>query len=220
MISKVRFVEGWILGRASSVNQQRAKETTTRATTIATQLDRYGELLHNLLVELPEHPAITDTLDYVLGALHGLSQAYRLGFKNRSAKYSVSYHPHLAKYALKVPKGEQVNRLWTAGFYFNSGIQRLASTFDRIPQMLGATMKRPVGGRMRATTAKERMGEVNTEPYTHWEAVYDEINVFKHSPEGRAAGRTVTMDDALSAFEEMMQLISNTKAVLAERYKG
>jgi hypothetical protein len=168
--------------------------------------------------ELPEHPAITDTLDYALGALHGLSKAYQLGFKDRSAKCAVSYHPHLATYALKVPRDEQVNSLWTAGFYFNSGIQRVASAFDRIPQMLGAKMKKQVGGKMRSTTAKERMGEVNTNVCTHWEAVYDEINVFKHSPEGRAAGRMVTMDGALSAFGEMLQLISDKKAILAKRY--
>jgi hypothetical protein len=39
---------------------------------IAEQLDEYGRALHNLFVELPDHPAITDALDYVLGALYAL----------------------------------------------------------------------------------------------------------------------------------------------------
>jgi len=186
---------------------------------IAEQLDEFGRLLHTLFIELPDHPAITDTFDYVLGALHGLVQAHRLGFRDRSTQYVAIYRPHLANYALEVSKTGPLDAVWTAGYHFNSGIQRLAAAFDRIPRMLDARMKKRVRGRMRSTTAKERMTEVNPKPFQHWEAVYDEVNAFKHSPEGGAGGRTVAMNDALFAFEEMMQLISDRKALLTQRYK-
>jgi hypothetical protein len=186
--------------------------------TIPEQLDGYGCLLHSLLVELPDHPATTDTLDYALGALYGLTQANQTGFKDRPTQYLRVYRPHLANYALQVASGLPLHSLWTAGFYFNSGIQRIASAFDRIPRMLGAKMHKQVAGRRQSTTAKERMKEVNAKTYTQWERVYDEINAFKHSPEGRAAGRKVTINDALSAFGEMMQLISDKKAILLKRY--
>jgi hypothetical protein len=188
------------------------------ANSIPEQLDEYGRVLHKLFVELPDHPAITDTFDYVLGALYGLVQAYNLGFRDRSTQYVPVYRPHLANYALEVSKGQPLDSVWTAGFHFNSGIQRLASAFDRLPQMLGAKMKTTKLGKMSPTSAKERMAEVNPKPWTHWEGVYDEINAFKHSPEGRAAGRMVMMNDALLAFGEMMQLISDSNAVLAKRY--
>ena len=186
---------------------------------IAEQLNEYGRSLHNLLVELPDHPAITDTFDYVLGALYGLVQAHKLGFRDRSTRYVAIYRPHLANYALEVSKTGPLDAIWTAGYHFNSGIQRLAAAFDRIPRMLDAKMKKRVRGRMRSTTAKERMTEVNPKSFQYWEAVYDEVNAFKHSPEGRAGGRTVAMNDALFAFEEMMQLISDRKALLTQRYR-
>jgi hypothetical protein len=214
----VKSVEGWILGRANSPNAEQTKESPLIDKSISAQLDDYGTSLHKLLAELPDHPAITDTLDYILGALYGLTQANQGGFKDRLTKYAPAYRPHLAKYAIKIPKVEPVNKLWMAGFFFNSGIQRLASAFDRIPQMLGAKMNRKVNGKKKSTSAKERMTEMNATPHTHWQAVYDEINTFKHDPEGRAAGRTVTMDDALSAFGEMMQLIADRKVELATRY--
>jgi hypothetical protein len=156
------------------------------ANRIVEQLDEYGRLLHKLFVELPDHPAITDTFDYVLGALYGLVQAHNLGFKDRSTQYVPVYRPHLANYALEVSKKQALDSAWTAGFHFNSGIQRLASAFDRLPQMLGAKMKKSVKGKMRPTSANERMAEVNPKTCTHWKGVYDEVNAFKHSPEGRA----------------------------------
>ena len=186
---------------------------------ITAQLDEYGRSLHNLFVELPDHPAITDTFDYVLGALYGLVQAYKLGFKDRSTHYVPVYRPHLANYALEVSKGGPLDSVWNAGFHFNSGIQRLAAAFDRLPQMLGAKMRKQIRGRTRSTTVKERTAEANLNPCPHWETVYEEVNVFKHDPEGRAAGRTVRMNDALLAFGEMTQLILHKKAVLAKRYQ-
>lgn len=185
---------------------------------ITEQLDEYGRSLHDLLVELPDHPAITDTLDYVLGALYGLVQAHKLGFRDRSTQYVSVYRPHLANYARQVSGGSLLDSVWTAGFYFNSGIQRLAAAFDRLPQMLGARMQKQTAGRRRSTTAKERMAEVNRNSCHHWEIVYDEVNAFKHRPEGRAAGRTVTMNDAVEAFGEMARLVQDNKHVITKRY--
>jgi hypothetical protein len=185
------------------------------------QLDEFGHSMHKLLLELPEHPAITDTCDYILGALYGLAQAHRIGFKDRSRGFVSVYRPHLANYALEVAGDGSIDSLWLGGFFFNSAIQRLASAFDRIPRMLGAKMTKRVGQAKRetGTSAKERMKEVNATPFLHWEKVYDEVNAFKHSPEGKAAGREVTMSDALAAFAEMLQLLRHETTALAKRYK-
>ena len=84
--------------------------------------------------------------------------------------------------------------------------------------MLGAKMKKQVRGKMQATSAKERMAEVNPKAYREWEKVYDEVNAFKHSPEGRAAGRRVTMNDAIVAFAQMIAFIADNRAGIAKRY--
>jgi hypothetical protein len=185
---------------------------------IQQQLEKYGESLHKLFLELPEHDAVTDTLDYVLGALCGLSHANRIGFQNRPTKFVTIYRAYLANDALKVAKDEPLNPLWTAGYNFNSGIQRMAAVFDRIPRLLGARMKKTVRGKTVPTSAKERMTEVNAKYYGNWKRIYDEINAFKHSPKGRAEGRTVTLNEAVLAFGEIMELISDNKAKLAKMY--
>jgi hypothetical protein len=190
------------------------------STEVSDQLDQFGRSMHRLLAELPDHAAITDTLDYILGALFGLAQANLIGFKDRSAEFVSVYRPNLANYALQITGDRAMNSLWLSGFFFNSAIQRLASGFDRVPRMLGAKMTKRVGRRNKeiGTSAKERMTEVNAKPFPHWERVYDEVNAFKHSPEGKAAGREVTMSDALAAFGELLELLSDKQVVLAQRY--
>lgn len=172
------------------------------------KLKAFGDILHDLLNDLPDHDAITDTLDYVLGALYGLTLAYNLGYADRPGSQVSVYRPYLADYALRIPLNQNIDGLWKSGFYFNSGIQRLASAFDRIPQMLGA----------KESTAKKRMAKVNPAGCPHWELIYDEINVFKHDPVGKAAGRTALMSDAVAAFEEMLTLIVTNKTEIKARF--
>jgi hypothetical protein len=84
--------------------------------------------------------------------------------------------------------------------------------------MLGAKKKKKVGGKRVFTSAKERMTEVNHIPFDKWEKVYDEVTAFKHDPKGRAAGRTVAMSDAVESFEQMLNLLNDSRAELAARY--
>ena len=186
---------------------------------VPASLDEFGASLHQLFLELPEDDAITDTLDYLVGALFGLSRAHELGFRDRPGAHYWVYRPYLANYALEVPRNGSVHQLWTAGFYFNSAIQRIAAAFDRIPQMLGAKKKKRVKGKVVSTSAKERMGEINRVAFDTWESVYKEINAFKHNPKGRATGRTVTMSDAVESFEQILKLLNANKLKLVSRYK-
>ncbi len=71
----------------------------------------------------------------------------------------------------------------------------------------------------RRTTAQERMAEVNLDDHAQWALVYDEVNEFKHEPEGRAAGRGVSMVDALAAFEQTLALLAKAAPTLKARYK-
>ena len=173
------------------------------------QLSINARLLTSCLTSFPQHPAVTDTLDYILGAIYGLCQADLNGFKNRPAAYVPEYHPHLANYAINLAEGRRMDSVWTAGFFFNSGIQRLAAVFDRIPKMLGADQKD--GGREVETHRERSDVRGQPAPHAHWEKVYGEVNAFKHDPEGLAAGRTVTMDDAVSACSEVLDLLVRSK---------
>jgi hypothetical protein len=84
------------------------------------QLGEIGVRLHGLLRKLPDHEAITDTLDYVIGAVYGLERAIHWGFRNRSGTWEREYRPFLTKYVLDIAAGRDANPLWVAGLYFNS----------------------------------------------------------------------------------------------------
>lgn len=51
-----------------------------------------------------------------------------------------------------------------------------------------------------------------------WEKVYKEVNAFKHAITGKAAGRTVSMEDAVQAFEEALTLLTKNEANFARIY--
>jgi len=104
---------------------------------VKSRLGEIGVRLHGLLRELPDHDAITDTLDYVIGAVYGLERAIHCCFRNRPGRWEGAYRPFLTKYVLDIAAGRDTSSLWVAGFYFNSTIQRLAASYDRIPGLLG-----------------------------------------------------------------------------------
>jgi hypothetical protein len=82
---------------------------------------------------------------------------------------------------------KDIHPLWLGGFYFNSAIQRLAASYERIPGLLGAG----------TGIARERMISVRGSEGQDWYSVYKEVNAFKHSPMGKAEGRSVTLEMAL-----------------------
>lgn len=173
------------------------------------RLQEQAKHLKRLLVDLPDHDAITDVFDYIVGAQYGLAKAIEIGFVDRVGTWHSTYRPHLPRYVEHIAAQESVNELWLAGFYFNSGIQRLAACFDRVPRLLQAS----------GQYARDRMKNVNNGSYGAWEKVYDEVNAFKHAVTGRAAGRTVTLEDAVQALEEMLTLLVNNEAKLAQTYR-
>jgi len=51
-----------------------------------------------------------------------------------------------------------------------------------------------------------------------WYSVYKEVNAFKHSPIGKARGRAVTVDMALSAIERALDLMEEKADHLTAMY--
>jgi hypothetical protein len=173
------------------------------------QIQRQAEYLKALLDTLPNHEGITDVFDYLVGAQYGLMKAIEIGFVDRPGTWHSTYRPHLPHYVESISIQKTVNKRWLAGFYFNSGIQRLAACFDRIPKLLGA----------KGPNARKRMENVNTGNYAAWYKVYGEINAFKHEVAGKATGRTVSLTEAVQAFEEVLALLRANEAKLVAIYR-
>jgi hypothetical protein len=173
------------------------------------QLRNQANDLKQLAIELPDHEAVTDVLDYVIGALFGLMSAIDQGFLDREGSWHTTYRPHFAQYIEYICETKPLHHLWLAGFYFNSGIQRIAACFDRIPKLLQAS----------GSNVHERMKSVNKGKYDAWGKVYKEINAYKHDAEARAAGRTVTLEDSVQAFRETVHLLVASKDHISQYYK-
>ena len=139
-----------------------------------------------------------------------LQKAIELGFVDRPAAWHSTYRPHLPQYVDAIQKSKPLNELWLAGFYFNSSIQRLAACFDRIPKLLQAA----------GINARNRMAAVNSSAYAEWDAVYEEINAFKHDAVGRATGRRVGMSEAVIPFTQAVSLITDTESRLSSLYSS
>src|SRR5262245_41036366 len=106
--------------------------------TVKKRLEGMGSRLQALLIELPDEDPITDTLDYVVGALYALRCAIEAGLTDRAGRWHETYRTFLANSVLDIVAGMHIHPLWLGGFHFNSAIQRLAATYDRIPGLLGA----------------------------------------------------------------------------------
>jgi hypothetical protein len=132
------------------------------ATRAKIHLSDMAKRLHELLKNLPDDDATTDTLDYVVGAVHSLVRAVALGFVDRDGPFDPTYRPFLGKYVLDIAADREVHPLWLAGFYFNSAHQRLAASYDRVPRLIGA----------RGDNPHDRMKSLHTPVPEEWLLVY------------------------------------------------
>jgi hypothetical protein len=181
--------------------------TAARKATTDGRIERMGARLQVLLGTLPDDAAITDILDYVIGALYALKRAKSLGFADRSGAHDKTYRPYLKRECTQLVDGNMLHSRWFGGFYFNSAIQRLAANYDRIPKLLGA----------RSDKARDRMIDVSGSESRNWYLVYKEVNALKHAPRGKAQGRRVTVEIALSAVEELLDLVEAKAADISAR---
>lgn len=167
--------------------------------------------IHTLLLELPSDIAIIDTLDYLLGAAYGLLEANKAGFQDRPQAHPEEYAAYVVQYADIIAHGKKPQNIWLAGYHFNSGIQRLAAVFDRFSLLLGQSSYVKATPRMTAVRGAEKN-------WDKWHSVYREVNAFKHRPDGRGRGRTVTFADAVEGIEQAIQAFTAKKAALGQRY--
>jgi hypothetical protein len=122
-----------------------------------------------------------------------------------------SYRGYLTKYVLEVLEvagGAELNKVWLAGFFFNSAIQRIAACYDRIPKLLDAS----------GDSAPERMKKVNRGDYGDWHKVYREVNSLKHDPEGTWEGRHVSKEVAFRAMDQLILFLEDKKPDLVAKF--
>jgi hypothetical protein len=164
-------------------------------------------------------------LDSLLGALHGLIQARRLGFKDRShslddprgrSPQGVEYWDYgpLVRVGLMAKGQLRVEGAWAAGFYFDSALARMAAVFDRVVKR---TARRkgllPASRTKNDPSLRDLLRALTLESFFTGKLgdVYREMNRLKHEAVGHAERRRVTMADARTAFEQALALLEHPK---------
>jgi hypothetical protein len=99
---------------------------------------------------------------------------------------------------------------WLAGFHLNSALFRLAGVYERgLKVVTGNETKRNLHRNDLLPSAESayRTWKLTAWQHTHLDKVYDEVNHLKHETKGIFFQRTVALDDAKSAGQELIELL-------------
>lgn len=154
------------------------------------------------------NPNACACIDDLLGAVHALFMARIHGFQDRLGQpIELAV---LGKRAAALSNGTvRATGKWAAGFYFNGALFRISSVYHRILKV--------VLGTPRSRYTVDRLFPAATRKYKDWtgldwdginvRAIHREVNTLKHDARGVYMGRTVTVENAISAVEELITLI-------------
>ena len=159
------------------------------------------EDLASLILPIVRNNAdLVPLLDFTAGAIFCLMKAKRLGFKDRPGPLHAKYQASVTQYITEMSEGRfPQNRLWIAGWHFNSALVRIAAAYERAMKSFSG---RKNGNR------KELLKDFS--PFTHakLDAVYEEVNSLKHDVNAGEAGRTVSFQEAIDALAELVAFIN------------
>ena len=153
-------------------------------------------------------------LDDLLGAIYSLMYARHYKYEDRPHELGQADVENVLARA-KDMAGLRIRTegKWTAGFYFNNALFRLAAVYHRVLKTLvgkeGAKFKVPelepqAKAKYRALRNTEWVND-------NLKAIHKEVNDLKHRPGGVSGGRNVLFDSAFKAVDEMLILIETLK---------
>jgi hypothetical protein len=100
---------------------------------------------------------------------------------------------------------------WTAGYYFNSALFRLAAVYHRALKTIAGKENEEIYIYKLLPTVTEQFQSWTNEvwEYENSARVYTQVNKLKHKPGGVYAGRAMTFDEAVHATDELLNLIES-----------
>lgn len=168
------------------------QDSTTR------QLEVLCGRLHGLM---HTDAQLNEPLDIVLGAIYALKRASELRYIDRQGALGQWYYNKVQELAMKASQGDEIkDSPWVAGFYFNSALLRIAAAYHQVLKLI--TVKNE-------TVAKLRESIADKNKRMNLDSVHDEVNKIKHNITGVGPIRSVKMDQAVAAIEELLGLAEN-----------
>ncbi len=165
------------------------------------KLSKSAERVATLLAEpsVRSRPDLAGSVDDFLGAIYALILARQHDFVDRSGSIEIAAVENRAK---DIALGKvRIDGKWTAGFYFNSALFRIACVLHRV-------LKFVVGKKENVPQLLKKAQTL----YPSWTGnklvvVHDQVNDLKHTLEGVHDLRTAKYGDAIEAVEELLSLI-------------
>lgn len=147
------------------------------------------------------------TLDFLLGALYGLSLAALDGYEHRPKGKKPDFEPLVNRTALLVKGEVRLDGKWMAGFHFNSALFRLAAIYHRTLKVVtkNTDTDKSVGDLMDELREKHK-GWAGRWTNRNIQKLHEEVNDWKHAAQGRYEGRDVNPGHAFGATEELLTL--------------
>jgi hypothetical protein len=177
--------------------------------------DELAALAGRIGVLLERHerpaPALSACLDDLLGAVYSLFYANRHEYADRPAKSLTGPDmKNVIVRAKQMADGKvREDGKWTAGFYFNNALFRLAAVYHRVLKVL--THKEATDLRVQDLLpfANDSFKVVKNRQWTNLNIhkIHRQVNELKHTAQGIYRGRDVRFEEAKAGVNELLVLI-------------
>ncbi len=151
------------------------------------------------------------SLDDLRGAAYSLIHARHHSYAERNHSLGVADIGNVRVRATDISASRvRTEGKWTAGYYFNSALFRIAAVYHRILKAVaGKENEEDVYIRDLLPIVTTQFYSWTNQDWSHEKAtdVYRQVNKLKHKAGGIYQGRAVTFDDAAGALTELLKLI-------------
>jgi hypothetical protein len=145
------------------------------------------------------------SLDDLLGAVYSLIYATNYDYDERQKPLRpLDFQAVLIRAQDMAACKVRTEGKWTAGFYFNNALFRIAAIYHRSLKI--------VTGRERTRLYVDALRPTARASFPKWTdanlaKLHKEVNGLKHTPDGIYKGRDVKFDQAVKALDELLNLI-------------
>ena len=158
--------------------------------------------------EVRRQNAVLACLDDLLGVVYSLFYAIHHEYASRPQTLSSPDIDALLVRARDMGHCRiRTDGKWTAGYYFNSALFRLASVYHRTLEIVVGTQGESFKVLLRKTQVWFKSSQGSDWACGSLKKVNNEVNALKHTPQGIFSGRNVAFEDAVSSAEELMTLL-------------
>jgi hypothetical protein len=156
------------------------------------------------------HPSMQAALDDLLGAVYSLIYAKSHGYEDRHQSLGSNDIQAVVVRATDMSSGKvRTEGKWTAGFYFNNALFRIAAVYHRALKI--------ITGKENSKKVVDKLLPIAKELHEHWRdgrwanvklaKLHKEVNGLKHSSSGIYLGRTIRFEEAIQAVDKLVNLI-------------